>query len=89
MADLDPNPQSLDQAYDLGFCDMGACTDAVANENILLRAQLLDRCARCELHRAVADLVAMERSRDIWRFAAWALAFVLSIPALIALAEGL
>lgn len=73
MADLDPNPRSIDQAYDLGFCDAMNCTESVAAENIRLRAQLLDRCEQCTLHQLQPDLNAMTRQRDIWKWAALAL----------------
>jgi hypothetical protein len=89
VADLDCNPKNLYQAYDMGFCDGALVRESAATELIRLRAQQSDRCERCELHQAVADLIAMERSRNIWRFAAFGLALVLFIPALIALAEWL
>jgi len=76
MADLDPDPKNLDQAYDLGFCDGIACGEAVGAENIRLHAALLDRCERCGLHQAVVDLAAMERQRNIWRAAAVVLLLV-------------
>ena len=68
MAELDPNPKGLDQAYDLGFCDGSLIRESAATELIRLRAQVLDRCERCELHQAIPDLAAMTRQRDIWRW---------------------
>ena len=73
MAELDPNPKGLDQAYDLGFCDGSLIRESAAVELIRLRAQALDRCERCELYQAIPDLAAMTRQRDIYRWAALAL----------------
>ena len=63
MADLDPIPQSLDQAYDLGFCDGSLIGSAGAAE----LARLQNQCERCGLHRLAADLNWMEASRNLWR----------------------
>ena len=70
MADLNHNPSTLDQAYDLGFCDGSLIRESAASELIRLRAEALVRCERCGLHQAVVDLAAMERQRNIWRWAA-------------------
>ena len=70
MAKLDPNPKSLDQAYDLGFCDGIRVGDTMGAENERLRAALLQKCGHCSLHQLAPDLNAMTRQRDIWKWAA-------------------
>ena len=81
MAELNPNPKGLDQAYDLGFCDGSLIRESAATELIRLRAQVLDRCERCELHQAIPDLAAMTRQRDIYR---WATAVLMVVALLFA-----
>lgn len=84
MAELGMDPKSLDQAYDMGFCDGSLIRESATSELIRLRAealdhsQLIDRCERCGLHQAVVDLAAMERQRDIWRWFGLA-CFVLAV----------
>ena len=50
MADLDPNPKTLDQAYDLGFSDGMVCVDALVAENTRLCAMVSRNCDGCRLH---------------------------------------